>query len=94
MLPVTIRASYQPGQLPTGKEWASDCRFHRPRPLPVTVPIADDFAAIRARLLDIQAAGRPATEPPAATHGRPPDSRPQYTDFYSWLMSGSPWSPG
>ncbi|MFC7476969.1 hypothetical protein ACFQS7_21560 [Dankookia sp. GCM10030260] len=53
-------------------------------------PIAEDFAAIRARLLAIRNAERawltpqPLPEPAPAAPG----------DFYAWLMGGGLWATG
>ena len=57
----------------------------------MTTPIAEDFAAIRARLETIRSEerGRAAEPPPLVQpHVTPP------VDFYAWLTSGSLWSAG
>ena len=57
----------------------------------MTTPIAEDFAAIRARLDAIRTEERgQAAEPAPLVQPRmtPP------TDFYAWLTSGSLWSVG
>jgi hypothetical protein len=57
----------------------------------VTLPIAEDFAAIRARLEAIRAEERGrAAEPAQAAQSR----QPQPADFYAWLTGGSLWSMG
>lgn len=58
----------------------------------VTVPIAEDFAAIHARLLAIRDAERswmvaPQPEPDPAS---PQEGAPG--DFYGWLIGGQLWS--
>ena len=55
----------------------------------MTKPIAEDFAAIRARLEAIHAEERGRAAEPA------PLAQPQVTppvDFYAWLTSGTLWS--
>jgi hypothetical protein len=57
--------------------------------------IVEDFAAIRARMLSIQAAERTAAPGPAATplpaaQDRSATAPP--ADFYGWLMGGGLWS--
>jgi hypothetical protein len=58
--------------------------------------IVEDFAAIRARMLSIQAAERTAAPGPDAT---PQPAAPYRSatappaDFYGWLMGGGLWSP-
>lgn len=57
----------------------------------MTTPIADDFAAIRARLEAIRTEERGRAAEPA------PLVQPRTTppvDFYAWLTSGSLWSVG
>ncbi|TCZ55386.1 hypothetical protein [Roseicella aquatilis] len=62
----------------------------------MVTPIAEDFAAIRARLMEIRAAEKPCAEPAAGQPGPEPappvPAGPQ--DFYSWLMGGGLWAPG
>jgi hypothetical protein len=67
----------------------------------MTVSIADDFAAIRARLVELQAARRGAAgtaspDPAAAanTPGPVTGTQTQHADFYGWLMGGGLWTPG
>ncbi|GGC50192.1 hypothetical protein GCM10011504_30780 [Siccirubricoccus deserti] len=63
----------------------------------MTVPIANDFAAIRARMQEIRAAEQPCATQPAERPATPaplPDNRPHYADFYGWLMGGGLWTPG
>jgi len=53
------------------------------------MPIAEDFAAIRARLEAIRAEERGrAAEPASAAQPR----QAQPVDFYAWLTGGSLWS--
>ncbi|WP_165982180.1 hypothetical protein [Dankookia rubra] len=57
----------------------------------MNTPIAEDFVAIRARLLAIRDAERgwmvtPEPDRPARPAANPPG------DFYGWLMSGSLWA--
>jgi hypothetical protein len=59
----------------------------------VTKPIAEDFAAIRARLLAIRAAERPGGAVPAEVPPAPCASAGP-VDFYGWLMSGRLWAAG
>ncbi|WP_043360781.1 hypothetical protein [Belnapia sp. F-4-1] len=57
----------------------------------MTTPIAEDFAAIRARLEAIRTEERGRAAEPA------PLVQPRMTppaDFYAWLTSGSLWSVG
>ncbi len=59
----------------------------------MTLPIAEDFAAIRARLEAIRAEERPqrpADEP--AREAGPHLAQP--VDFYAWLTSGTLWAAG
>jgi hypothetical protein len=61
--------------------------------LTLQTPIAEDFAAIRARLLAIRDAERGWMETPEpARSPRPATSPPG--DFYGWLMSGALWAGG
>jgi hypothetical protein len=62
-------------------------------PAPVTTFIAEDFAAIRARLEAIRAEERPQSpaDGPAREAG-PHPARP--ADFHTWLTSGTLWSVG
>ncbi|MCO6416956.1 hypothetical protein JYK14_12410 [Siccirubricoccus sp. KC 17139] len=54
----------------------------------MTLPIAEDFAAIAARLRDIRAAEQPRTG------AAPPQAVPeQYAGFYHWLTGGGAWGP-
>ncbi|WP_431269834.1 hypothetical protein [Dankookia sp. P2] len=56
-------------------------------------PIAEDFAAIRARLLAIRAAERRWLAPPEpAAPAKPEAAAPG--DFYAWLMGGGLWAGG
>lgn len=57
----------------------------------MTTPIAEDFAAIRARLAAIRAEerGRPAEPAPLAQPSVTPPA-----DFYAWLTSGTLWAAG
>ncbi|MCB4824728.1 hypothetical protein [Roseicella aerolata] len=60
----------------------------------MSTPIAEDFAAIRARLEAIQAAERPVAVPEADA---PPQASPAPSgaaDFYGWLMGGGLWALG
>jgi hypothetical protein len=70
---------------------APGCPAQEPRR--VSTPIAEDFAAIRARLEAIQTARTPA---PAARDDRVPapagPSAP--VDFYGWLIGGGLWASG
>lgn len=63
----------------------------------MNTPIADDFAAIRARLLAIREAERngmqtpepvPLAAPGTAASGGAPG------DFYTWLVGGGLWASG
>jgi hypothetical protein len=59
----------------------------------LSTPIAEDFAAIRARLLAIRAAERPWVVAPAS----PPQTETEQDmagDFYFWLMGGKLWASG
>lgn len=56
----------------------------------MSTPIAEDFAAIRARLDAIQAARNPA---PAAPEARTPAPAAP-VDFYGWLIGGGLWASG
>jgi hypothetical protein len=58
----------------------------------VTMPIAEDFAAIRARLEAIRAEERGRNAEPAAPAAQPRQAQP--VDFYTWLTGGSLWSFG
>jgi len=59
----------------------------------VTLLIAEDFAAIRARLEAIRSEGRP--QRPADEPARQAGPHPaQPVDFYGWLTSGTLWSAG
>ncbi len=49
------------------------------------LPIIEDFAAIHARLRELQTAPPPEPAAPPATE--PPN-------FYHWLMGGALWLPG
>lgn len=57
----------------------------------MTMPIAEDFAAIRARLEAIHAEERGRAAEPAPA---PQPRRTQAVDFYSWLTGGNLWSVG
>ncbi|WP_149537951.1 hypothetical protein [Siccirubricoccus phaeus] len=52
----------------------------------MTLPIAEDFAAIAARLREIE-----ATERPEAAAARPAVPA-QYAGFYHWLTGGGAWA--
>jgi hypothetical protein len=59
----------------------------------LNTPIAEDFAAIHARLLAIRDAERgwmvtPEPDRPAGAAAGPPG------DFYGWLMGGALWAGG
>ncbi|MBK1660185.1 hypothetical protein [Paracraurococcus ruber] len=59
-------------------------------PARVSTPIAEDFAAIRARLDAIRAAEHPlAAAPDQDEAGNATPSEPQ--DFYFWLTGGGLW---
>ena len=59
----------------------------------MTLPIAEDFAAIRARLEAIRTEERrPRPVDGPAREAGPPEVQP--VDFYSWLTSGTLWSAG
>jgi hypothetical protein len=61
--------------------------------LPLSTPIAEDFAAIHTRLLAIRDAERGwmvTPEPPRPTR---PAVNPS-GDFYGWLMGGALWAGG
>ncbi|MBL6458141.1 hypothetical protein JMJ55_22645 [Belnapia sp. T6] len=57
----------------------------------MTTPIAEDFAAIRARLDAIRAEERPVAAGPAPA-AAPQAAGQQPGDFYSWLVGGTLWS--
>src|SRR3954447_14826372 len=63
-------------------------------PARLSTPIAEDFAAIRARLLAIRAAERSwVSAPEEARHVQTaPAAGP--ADFYGWLMGGGLWGMG
>lgn len=61
--------------------------------LPPALPIVEDFAAIHARLREIQATERPAApaagpEPRKAKDGAGQSVPAQYASFYGWLTGG------
>ncbi len=57
----------------------------------MSTPIAEDFTAIRARMMAIREAERPCQRPEAPT-GPAPQAAAGPTDFYAWLMGGGLWS--
>jgi hypothetical protein len=65
----------------------------------VTLQIADDFAAIHARMQEIEATRRPAAgaapaKPPAAVPASSSGGEAQYAEFYAWLKDTGRWTPG
>ncbi|MDO9706744.1 hypothetical protein [Paracraurococcus lichenis] len=59
----------------------------------MTTPIAEDFAAIRARLEAIRAAECRVGAPPD-DEATPPSTPGGPGDFYMWLMGGGLWGSG
>src|SRR3954451_2978199 len=59
-----------------------------------TTPIAEDFAAIRARLLAIRAAERSWVASPEEPRQAQPAPAAGPADFYGWLMGGGLWGAG
>jgi hypothetical protein len=59
----------------------------------LNTPIAEDFAAIHARLLAIRDAERRWMVAPEAVQPSQPAAGPT-GDFYGWLMSGGIWAGG
>jgi hypothetical protein len=61
--------------------------------LPLNTPIAEDFAAIHARLLAIRDAERGWMVTPEPDRPTRPAANPS-GDFYGWLMGGGLWAGG
>jgi hypothetical protein len=60
---------------------------------PLHIPIVEDFAAIRARLLAIRDAERNSKQAPEPVRPVEPDAVAP-GDFYAWLMGGGLWAGG
>ena len=57
----------------------------------MSTPIAEDFAAIRARMVAIREAECPGPAAPASEEPPPPAGAGP-SDFYAWLMGGGLWT--